>query len=194
MGPKVTIDSSTMMNKGLEFIEAAVLFNCGADKIKTIIHPQSIVHSGVEYLDKSMIVQMGPTDMCVPIAYALNYPRRGISSVQSLDLFKLQGLTFAPVDFARYPNFKLAIESFAKGFVYTCALNAVNEITVDAFIKGKISYLDIYKFNRESLTTLEHQISTKQYQPEIDSFSGLQALDNYARELCVKLINTEVAN
>ncbi|RIY33071.1 1-deoxy-D-xylulose-5-phosphate reductoisomerase [Psittacicella melopsittaci] len=186
MGAKVTIDSSTLMNKGLEFIEACVLFNCHPDKIKTIIHPQSIVHSGVEYLDKSLLVQMGPTDMCVPIAYALNYPQRDVSSVQSLDLFKLQGLTFFPVDYQRYPNFALAIESFKLGYTYTCILNAANEVTVEAFLAKKISYLDIYKFNKQTLETMQKMGFASQY----FDFAKIKEIDLQARVICQNLINS----
>lgn len=183
MGPKVTIDSATMMNKGLEFIEAAVLYNCRSDQILTVIHPQSIVHSGVEYLDSSLIVQMGPTDMCVPIAYALNYPYRNVSSVQSLDLFSLQGLTFKPVDPLRYPNFILAVKAFEYGFNYTCALNAANEVAVNAFLHEKIGYLDIYRYNRLALEYLEGLNL-----PEATSYQAIYKIDQSIRKAVTKMI------
>ncbi|RIY34680.1 1-deoxy-D-xylulose-5-phosphate reductoisomerase [Psittacicella gerlachiana] len=186
MGAKITIDSSTLMNKGLEFIEACVLFNCDPDKIKTIIHPQSIVHSGVEYLDKSILVQMGPTDMKVPIAYAINYPERNVSSVESLNLFTLQGLTFFEVDFERYPNFQLAIEAYKLGFTYTCILNAANEVTVAAFLNKQIKYLDIYKFNK---LTLEKMLAMNFEQAYFD-FAKIKEIDAQARIVCQNLIET----
>ncbi|RIY33424.1 1-deoxy-D-xylulose-5-phosphate reductoisomerase [Psittacicella hinzii] len=184
MGAKITIDSSTLMNKGLEFIEACVLFNCDPDDIQTVIHPQSIVHSGVEYLDKSILVQMGPTDMCVPIAYALNYPERQLSSVDSLDLYKLQGLTFFPVDYDRYPNFALAVESIKLGYTYTCALNAANEVAVEAFLQRRIKYTDIFKYNK---LTLE-QIKSEGYEKEYFDYSMVEEIDRKAREYCTKFI------
>ncbi|MFC6276985.1 1-deoxy-D-xylulose-5-phosphate reductoisomerase [Psittacicella hinzii] len=188
MGPKITIDSSTLMNKGLELIEACVLFNCKVEQVHTVIHPQSIIHSGVEYLDKSLIVQMGPTNMCVPIAYALNYPHRFISAMQSLDLMKLNALTFLPVDYARFPNFKLAQECYNLGFTYTCALNAANEVTVQAFLDGKIKYLDIYKYNK---LTIEH-LRSLNLQPEYYTYEEIYALDQQARQVCLSLITNAV--
>lgn len=158
MGAKVTIDSSTLMNKGLEFIEASVLYNCPASMINTVIHPQSIVHSGVEYVDRSLVVQMGPTDMCVPIAYALNYPYRDNSAIAPLELTSLSGLTFEAVDYQRYPNFQLAQQALQSGALYTCAMNAANEVVVTAFLEQRIGYLDIFKYNSLVLEQLAHQL------------------------------------
>lgn len=204
MGAKVTIDSSTLMNKGLEFIEAAVLYNCPASMIKTIIHPQSIVHSGVEYLDGSMVVQMGPTDMCVPIAYALNYPARDIAGVAPLELSKLSGLTFEEVDLERYPNFKLAQQALEQGPIVTCALNAANEITVAAFLAGTISYQDIYRLNAAVMAkvpTLLKQLPQKTTSPILTSgqlfkdlsseydYSYMQQLDQLVRQVTAQLLN-----
>lgn len=184
MGAKITIDSSTLMNKGLELIEACVLFNCTPEQIQTVIHPQSIVHSGVQYIDKSLIVQMGPTDMCVPIAYALNYPSRSVSSCKTLDLFSLSGLTFAAVDNKRFPNFVLTQECYKLGFTYTCALNAANEITVAAFLENIISYPDIYKYNKETV----YAIKNLGLDPEYYSYAKILEIDHLARDICRKLI------
>lgn len=143
MGPKISVDSSTMMNKGLEFIEARYLFNAQDSDIEVVIHPQSVVHSMVSYIDGAVIAQMGNPDMCTPIARALAYPKRIKSSVEPLDFFKLKALTFEEPDFKRYPCLKLAMQASLSGQGATTALNAANEQAVDAFLKGRIGYLDI---------------------------------------------------
>ncbi|ATW43809.1 1-deoxy-D-xylulose-5-phosphate reductoisomerase [Glaesserella parasuis] len=149
MGKKVSVDSATMMNKGLEYIEARWLFNASADEMEIIIHPQSIIHSMVRYIDGSVIAQMGNPDMRTPIAHTMAYPNRIYAGVAPLDFFKLKELTFIEPDFARYPNLKLAIEAFAEGQYATTAMNAANEIAVEAFLNDQIRFTDIVEVNRQ---------------------------------------------
>lgn len=149
MGKKISVDSATMMNKGLEYIEARWLFNASADEMEIMIHPQSIIHSMVRYIDGSVIAQMGNPDMRTPIAHTMAYPNRINAGVAPLDFFKLKELTFIEPDFARYPNLKLAIDAFAAGQYATTAMNAVNEVAVDAFLNEKIRFTDIVEVNRQ---------------------------------------------
>ena len=146
MGKKITVDSATMMNKGLEVIEAKWLFDIPAEKIQIVVHPQSILHSAVEYCDGSVIGQMGLPDMRVPIAYALSYPERMemTSSMKSLDFFSLKdGMTFYPTDAEVFRTIGLAYEACRIGGSYPVALNGANEVLVDMFLKGKIRFTDI---------------------------------------------------
>lgn len=146
MGKKITVDSATMMNKGLEVIEAKWLFDIPAEKIQIVVHPQSILHSAVEYCDGSVIGQMGLPDMRVPIAYALSYPERMemASSMKSLDFFSLKdGMTFYPADAEVFRTIGLAYEACRIGGSYPVALNGANEVLVDMFLKGKIRFTDI---------------------------------------------------
>lgn len=146
MGKKITVDSATMMNKGLEVIEAKWLFDIPAEKIQIVVHPQSILHSAVEYCDGSVIGQMGLPDMRVPIAYALSYPERMemTSSMKSLDFFSLKdGMTFYPADADVFRTIGLAYEACRVGGSYPVVLNGANEVLVDMFLKGKIKFTDI---------------------------------------------------
>lgn len=146
MGKKITVDSATMMNKGLEVIEAKWLFDIPAEKIQIVVHPQSILHSAVEYCDGSVIGQMGLPDMRVLIAYALSYPERMemTSSMKSLDFFSLKdGMTFYPADAEVFRTIGLAYEACRIGGSYPVALNGANEVLVDMFLKGKIRFTDI---------------------------------------------------
>ena len=145
MGPKITVDSSTMMNKGFEFIEAKWLFNLANSQIKVLVHPQSVVHSMVQYVDGSVIAELGNPDMRTPIARVMAYPNRITSGVEPMDFVKLSGLTFMEPDYNRYPCLKLAIDSCWSGQAATTALNAANEVAVYAFLNGRIAYLDIYR-------------------------------------------------
>lgn len=147
MGKKISVDSATMMNKGLEYIEARWLFNASADEMEVIIHPQSIIHSMVRYVDGSVIAQMGNPDMRTPIAETMAYPHRTFAGVSPLDFYKLNGLTFLEPDYQRYPNLKLAIDAFAAGQYATTAMNAANEIAVEAFLSRQIKFTDIAKVN-----------------------------------------------
>jgi 1-deoxy-D-xylulose-5-phosphate reductoisomerase len=143
MGQKVTVDSATLMNKGLEAIEAKWLFDLSIDQIDIVIHPQSVVHSMVEYVDGSVIAQLGIPDMKIPIAYALSYPERLPVESPQLDLFTLQKLTFFPPDIERFPCLRLAFDACRAGSTMPAVLNAANEIAVEAFLDGHIGFLEI---------------------------------------------------
>lgn len=143
MGRKITVDSATLMNKGLEVIEAKWLFDVEADKICPIIHPESVVHSAVEFYDGAVIAQMGEPDMKLPIMYALEYPKRVYSGANFLDLAKMGSLTFFEPDTERFPCLKLAFEALKMGGNIPCALNSANEVAVDKFLRGEIGFCDI---------------------------------------------------
>ena len=143
MGNRITIDSATMMNKGFEVIEARWLFGMRPDQIDVVIHPQSTIHSMVEYLDGSILAQLGPTDMRMPIQYALTYPERIASNQVALDWSKLKRLDFETVSTRRYPCLKLAREAMKKGGALPCALNAADEVAVAAFLERKLPFLGI---------------------------------------------------
>ena len=151
MGRKISVDSATMMNKGLEFIEAKWLFNVEADDIQVVLHPQSTIHSMVQYIDGSVIAQMGNPDMRTPIAHALSFPQRIESGVEPLDFFSTKSFEFQDVDYVKYPNLKLAIDACKQGQGACTALNAANEIAVDAFLNEKIKFTDIVKINETSV-------------------------------------------
>jgi 1-deoxy-D-xylulose-5-phosphate reductoisomerase len=143
MGRKITIDSATMMNKGLEVIEAHWLFDVPVDHIAVHIHPESIVHSMVEYVDGALIAQLGIPDMKTPIAYALTYPERLTLSLPALDLCRLSQLSFAAPDRQCFPCLGLAYDAIRQGGTMPAVLNAANELAVEAFLQGKIAFLDI---------------------------------------------------
>ena len=143
MGPKVTIDSATLMNKGLELIEAKWLFGLPAEKIKAVIHPQSVVHGLVNFADGSCIAHMGSTDMRIPISYALDYPERMNWQVETLDLVKLSRLDFYEIDLDRFPCFKLAKTVLASTPEHAVILNAANEVAVAAFLNDQLAYSEI---------------------------------------------------
>ncbi len=143
MGRKISVDSATMMNKGLEVIEAHWLFNAPADMIEVVVHPQSIVHSMVGYLDGSVIAQMGNPDMRTPIAYGLGFPDRIDAGVSALDLTTAGKLEFMPIDTARFPCVRLAYDALRLGGTAPTVLNAANEVAVDAFLTGTLAFTDI---------------------------------------------------
>lgn len=151
MGSKITIDSSTMMNKGLEIIEAYWLFGIPIEKITPVIHPQSVIHSIVTYIDGSSKAQLGPPDMKVPIIYALTYPDRLELETPRIDWLKSQELTFNPVDYERFPCVKLAMDAIKIGNTAPTALNAANEVAVQRFLNREISYISIPKIIEKSL-------------------------------------------
>ncbi len=142
MGQRITIDSATMLNKGLEIIEACRLFDLPPSAVKVTVHPQSTVHSLVEYVDGSILAQISVTDMRLPILYALSYPER-VASELTFDMAALSGLTFEPPDFERFPCLRLAYEAAEAGGAHTIALNASDEVAVAAFLKGRISFQSI---------------------------------------------------
>jgi len=143
MGQKITIDSASMMNKGLEVIEAKWFFDVDVDKVDVLIHPQSIVHSMVEYNDGSVIAQLGVPDMKAPIAYALSYPERLSDVISTLDLCEVGRLEFFPPDFDKFKNLKLAYFAIRKGGTMPAVLNAANEVAVEAFVAGTIGFIDM---------------------------------------------------
>lgn len=154
MGRKISVDSATMMNKGLEYIEARWLFNASAAEMEVIIHPQSVIHSMVRYRDGSVLAQLGSPDMRTPIAHAMAYPRRVTTDVEALDFCKMGALTFSDPDYARYPCLQLAIEASNTGQAATTTLNAANEISVAAFLNGEIRFTDIASLNRQVMEQL----------------------------------------
>ncbi|OBX07339.1 1-deoxy-D-xylulose 5-phosphate reductoisomerase [Gallibacterium salpingitidis] len=175
MGAKISVDSATMMNKGLEYIEARWLFNASAEQMEIIIHPQSIIHSMVRYIDGSVIAQMGNPDMRTPIAETMSYPQRIVSGVEPLDFTQLSELTFMTPDFQRYPNLKLAIEAFDAGQYATTAMNAANEVAVAAFLQEQIKFTQIAELNRFVVEKIPSRVIT--------SVEDVLAVDKIAREL-----------
>lgn len=155
MGRKISVDSATMMNKGLEYIEARWLFNASASQMEVLIHPQSVIHSMVRYQDGSVLAQLGEPDMRTPIAHTMAWPNRVNSGVKPLDFCKLSALTFAAPDYDRYPCLKLAMEAFEQGQAATTALNAANEITVAAFLAQQIRFTDIAALNLSVLEKMD---------------------------------------
>jgi 1-deoxy-D-xylulose-5-phosphate reductoisomerase len=162
MGAKITIDSATLMNKALEIIEAHWLFGLPPDRIRVLIHPQSIIHSLVEFRDGSMICQLGPPDMAIPIQYALTYPARRFLPVRRLRLEEVQALTFFPPDTERFPALRLAYEVLRDGGTAPAVLNAANEVSVAAFLEDRIAFPEIVSCVERTLaahcTTIEPNI------------------------------------
>lgn len=156
MGKKISIDSSTLMNKGLEVIEAHWLFDVDYDNIQVVVHPQSIVHSMVEYVDGSVIAQLSVPDMRLPIQYALNYPERDEAVINKLDFYKLSELTFEKPDIDTFRCLKLAYEAGKKGGNMPAIMNGANEVAVDLFLKDKIKYLQIEEIIEECMNKFEY--------------------------------------
>ena len=181
MGPKISVDSATMMNKGLEFIEARWLFNTQKNQLKVVIHPQSVIHSMVQYRDGSVIAQMGNPDMRTPIAHCMSYPQRIDAGVEPLDFFKVGQLSFCEPDFNRFPCLRLAMQACEQGQEATTVLNAANEIAVDAFLKGQIRFTDIAGVNHHCLASVQ--------QTRLASIDDILQLDNQARNTAKSFIN-----
>ncbi len=177
MGQKISVDSATMMNKGLELIEACHLFDLSEDKINVVIHPQSIIHSMVEYSDGSFLAQLGSPDMKTPIAHALSYPDRIDSGSQPLDLFSLSGLEFIEPDLQKFACLRLARQAMQAGTQATIVLNAANEIAVAAFLNGQIRLTDIADINAQALD--EIQVAVLEETADIED---ILAIDNIARQ------------
>lgn len=155
MGSKVTVDSASMMNKGFEMIEARWLFNCPPEKIEILVHPQSIVHSMVEFVDGSVKAQLGVPDMHLPICYALGFPERIPSGAPPLSLHQLSNLTFEAPDMRRFPLLGFAFESISKGGNSPCILNAANEVGVRMFLEGKIGFMQMADIARHAMDCIE---------------------------------------
>lgn len=177
MGRKISVDSATMMNKGLEFIEACWLFGLAPDDIQVVLHPQSTIHSMVQYIDGSVIAQMGNPDMRTPIAFGLGYPNRIEAGVAPLDFANLSDLSFSTPDIRRFPNLYLAIEACRAGQSSTTRLNAANEIAVEAFLQHRIGFSRIAQINEEILNRFEPTaVSSIQQVLELDKQARLAAL------------------
>jgi len=175
MGPKVTIDSATLMNKGLEVIEAHWLFGLPPERIEVVIHRQSIVHSLVEFTDGSMLAQLGPTDMRLPIAYALSYPRRMALNQPSLSLVEVGQLSFEQPDEEAFPCLKYAYEALERGGTLPAVLNAANEVAVQAFLEDAIGFLDIPRLIRAAMDGHEPK--------PVTSLDVVMEADRWARRL-----------
>ncbi|MGN4932691.1 1-deoxy-D-xylulose-5-phosphate reductoisomerase [Aeromonas rivipollensis] len=180
MGAKISVDSATMINKGLEYIEARWLFNALPEQILVVIHPQSVIHSMVQYKDGSVLAQLGNPDMCTPIAHALAYPARIESGVEPLDFFSVGEFSFIRPDYARYPCLALAMAACQQGQAATTSLNAANEEAVAAFLAERIGFMDIARVNESIMTTLGTSAA--------GSLEDLIALDGRARAHAQQLI------
>ena len=176
MGPKITIDSATLMNKGLEVIEARWLFDVGPERLAVVVHPQSIVHSMVELADGSILAQLGVTDMRLPIQYALSYPDRWPAAVPSLDLTQCGPLTFEPADTARFPCLALAFRALAGDPGLPIALNAANELAVAAFLDAKLAFTAIPDL---IAATMDHYETTARR--DVRTLADVREIDDRAR-------------
>jgi len=181
MGRKISVDSASMMNKGLEVIEAHWLFGAAPDKIEVLIHPQSLVHSMVSYEDGSLLAQLGNPDMRTPIAYGLAYPERVASGVEALDLSKFLQLNFYQPDFQRFPCLRLAYEALRAGASAPVVLNAVNEVAVDAFLNSALGFMQI--------ETVIAQALEKMPQQGVDTLEAIFEIDTEARRVAHSYIS-----
>ena len=181
MGRKISVDSATLMNKGLEVIEACWIFDSKPEDIEVVVHPQSVIHSMVEYVDGSVLAQLGNPDMRTPIAHALAWPNRMTSGVSSLDMIKTAKLEFEKPDFEKFPCLRLAYEAISAGGTAPAILNAANEIAVDNFLNGNLAYLDIAKVVEKTLekTTIR----------EFNDLPSLLEEDAKARLLAMESVN-----
>ena len=182
MGAKITVDSASLMNKGLEVIEARWLFDMPTSKVDVVVHPQSTVHSLVEYVDGCVVAELGEPDMRAPISYALSYPDRLPSGVGKLELDKIGTLTFEKPDFDKFPSLRLAYDALEAGGTMPATMNAANEVAVAAFLDGKIKFLDIPRLVR---TTMD-----KHEQTSYSTVEDIIATDKRARELTAEAITT----
>lgn len=183
MGRKISVDSATMMNKGLEVIEAHWLFNIAPEKIQVVVHPQSVIHSMVEYIDGSVLAQLGNPDMRTPIAHALGYPDRMESGVQSMDIFKIAQLNFEAPDFERFPCLKLAYEALTSGGNMPAVLNAANEVAVEVFLAGKIPFTTIPTLIRHVMQSIDRR--------EVTCLEDVLAADSLARNTARKWLDED---
>lgn len=184
MGRKISVDSATMMNKGLEIIEACWLFNTTPDNIQVVVHPQSVIHSMVQYSDGSVLAQLGQPDMRTPIAHALSWPERIESGVEKLDFFTIAKLEFEKPDYERFPCLRLAEESIRKGGTAPAILNAANEVAVASFLDNELGFTDIAYIVEQTLTNLTSRAAT--------SLTEILEDDLAAREEAERLIRLRV--
>ena len=182
MGRKISVDSATLMNKGLELIEACRLFDVAPDQIQIVIHPQSVIHSMVEYTDGSVLAQLGNPDMRIPIAHALAWPERIESGVRHLDLFDIARLDFAPPDLTRFPCLRLAITAARTGGTAPAILNASNEVAVNAFLAQRIGFTQIAAVIEYTLADVRASEDT--------SLTAVLAADSRARAVAENFIET----
>jgi len=180
MGAKISVDSATMMNKGLEVIEAHYLFGLAPDMLHAVIHPQSIVHALLAHHDGSVLAQMALPDMRIPIACALSWPERLPLNSQPLNLCDIAKLEFSPIDAARYPLYATAGAALKQGQASMIALNACNELAVQAFLEGRIGFLDIS-------ATVQHMLSTLNFSP-IASIADVLAWDAEVRKITAQVL------
>ncbi|WMY94778.1 MAG: 1-deoxy-D-xylulose-5-phosphate reductoisomerase [Arsenophonus sp.] len=180
MGPKISVDSATMINKGFEYIAVRHFFNTSNEEIEVIIHPQSIIHSMVCYQDGSVIAQLGIPDMRIPIAYSMGYPERIFSGAQVIDFKTISSLTFMSPDYERYPCLKLAIDACFDGQAATTVLNAANEISVAAYLAGNLQFTDIAKVNLNILEKLTFS--------EPDTIDAVLEIDKEARKIAYEYV------
>lgn len=180
MGQKISVDSATLMNKGLELIEACFLFNCQADDIQVVVHPQSVIHSMVQYCDGSVLAQLGQPDMRTPIAYGMAWPERIEAGVASLDLFDIARLDFQPADEKNFPCLRLAKEAFAAGGTMPAVMNAANEVAVDAFLQEQIAFT--------SISTLIERVMASHQLEKADTLDAILSADGWARVCANRLL------
>ena len=176
MGPKISVDSATMMNKGLEVIEAHWLFGVALDDIQVVVHPQSVIHSMVSYVDGSVLAQLGNPDMRTPIAHALAFPERIVSGVEPLDIFEVAKLEFEQPDFQRFPCLKLCYDAIRQGGSASIILNAANEVAVAAFLDNKIAYMDIANLIEQTLDSMTGE-------EDVATIENILAVDAQARNI-----------
>lgn len=186
MGRKITIDSATLFNKGLELIEAAHLFPIGHDRIDAVVHPQSIVHALVAYVDGSVLAQLAMPDMRTPIALSLSWPARMAAPTHRLDLASIGSLTFEPTDPVRFPALRLTREALERGGTAPAVLNAANEVAVDAFLNGRATFLDIARMVATCLEAADKRGVIQ----SADSLEAVMAADRSAREAARSLVQT----
>ncbi|MGD7036483.1 1-deoxy-D-xylulose-5-phosphate reductoisomerase [Methylotuvimicrobium buryatense] len=180
MGRKISVDSATMMNKGLELIEACLLFNMSPDKIQVVIHPQSVIHSMVDYVDGTVLAQMGNPDMRIPIAHAMAWPERFDSGAAPLNIFDVKHMDFEQPDLQRFPCLRLAIEAVEAGGIMPAVLNAANEIAVAAFLDEKVRFTDIPFIIERSMCQFEADPA--------DTLDIVLAADSKAREVAERIV------
>jgi len=186
MGDKITIDSATLMNKGLEVIEAKWLFGFDADQISVIVHPQSVIHSMVEMVDGSIIAQLGVTDMKHAIQYALTYPDRKPNCLPPLDLARMGSLTFEEPDLERFPCLRLAFEALKTGGTMPAVLNAANEVAVRSFLDGHITLNEIPRINQATMDC--HKVA------EVTNLETISSADKWARQTAETLLSSAVTS
>jgi 1-deoxy-D-xylulose-5-phosphate reductoisomerase len=186
MGQKISVDSATLMNKGFEVIEAHFLFGLSLDKIEVVLHPQSIIHSLVEYDDGSVLAQLGSPDMRIPISYALAWPERLVNAAARLDLLQIAQLDFKAIEEDRYPCLALALQALKIGGTATTILNAANEIAVRAFLEGKISFT--------AIAVLNQQVLEKIHSRPVASIEVILEDDSLARAVALEMVENRLAS